>query len=165
MNKKEIIEILKKMDCDIAKVSFKFIEEYATTESDLLVYLVDQPSNEDLIIDSKHWYILYINEFEDYDFNIGKKYEFTGVSEFVTDFTNDEDNKINPKEKEPKTIHWYKVKCSLFNHEFGVKKWDDLMEFMKHTIGFDYTITGQYTENYTGVESYYENGTFTNVKI
>ena len=43
--------------------------------------------------------------------------------------------------------------------EFGVKKWDDLMEFMKHTIGFDYTITGQYTENYTGVEGYYENGT------
>ena len=57
-----------------------------------------------------------------------------------------------------KTIQWYKVKCSFFKQEFGVRKWSDLIEFMSHTIGFDYTITGQYTKPYTGVEGYYENG-------
>ena len=56
------------------------------------------------------------------------------------------------------TIKWYKVKCSLFKEEFGVKCWYDLIDFMSHSIGFDYTITGQYTEPYTGVEGYYENG-------
>lgn len=59
---------------------------------------------------------------------------------------------------EEKTIQWYKVKCSLFKQEFGVRTWSDLMEFMQKTIGFDYTITGQYTNAYTGVEGYYENG-------
>lgn len=159
MSKKEIIEILKNMDCDIAKVSFKFIKEHATTESDVLVYLVDQPSNDDLIINSKHWYILCdINEFEDYDFNIGKKFEFTGVSEFVTDFTNDdEDNKIDPYKK-GKSIRWYKIKCSMYTQEIGIKLWKDVIDFMTHTIGFDYTITGQTSNAYDGVEYYYENG-------
>jgi hypothetical protein len=65
---------------------------------------------------------------------------------------------IQNEEKEQKTIRWYKVKCSLFKQEFGVRMWKDLIDFMQHTIGFDYTITGQYTEPYTGVEGYYENG-------
>ena len=160
MGKKEIIGILKNMDCDIAKVSFKLIEEYGITESDVLVYLVDQPSNDDLIINSKHWDIIYdINDFENYVVIIGKKYEFTGVSEFVTDFTNDEDNKIDPdKDDEENTIRWYKIKCSLFKQELGIKLWKDVIDFMTRTIGFDYTITGQTSKPYKGVEAYYENG-------
>ena len=56
-----------------------------------------------------------------------------------------------------KTIKWYKVKCSLFKEELGIKYWGDVCEFLMDTVGFDYTITGQYTEPYTGVEAYYEN--------
>jgi hypothetical protein len=60
--------------------------------------------------------------------------------------------------EQDKTIKWFKVKCSFFKQEFGVKNWFDLIDFMSRTICFDYTITGQHTEPYTGVEGYYENG-------
>ena len=63
-------------------------------------------------------------------------------------------------EERDKTIQWYKVKCSLFKEEFGVIRWYDLVEFISHTIGFDYTITGQYTEPYTGVVGYYKDVEF-----
>jgi hypothetical protein len=59
---------------------------------------------------------------------------------------------------ENKTIKWYKIKCSFFKQEFGVKRWSDVVDFLSKSIGFDYIITGQYTEPYTGVEGYYENG-------
>jgi hypothetical protein len=153
MNIKETVNLLSYMEGDIAEVirlvngqpSFSYI-----------VYLVDEPSNDDLVDPRLHdWIFGSVDEFEE-KFDDGNDYDFVAQS-FETDFNKDKE--IDPEEKEPKTIHWYKVKCSLFKQEFGVKKWDDLMEFMKHTIGFDYTITGQYTENYTGVEGYYENGT------
>jgi hypothetical protein len=98
------------------------------------------------------WIFGDVDEFEakfddetDYDFD---------VAEFVTDLTVAKDD----TDDEEKTIQWYKVKCSLFKQEFGVRLWKDLIDFMSHTIGFDYTITGQYTKPYTGVEGYYENG-------
>jgi hypothetical protein len=153
MNIKETVNLLSYMEGDIAEVirlvngqpSFSYI-----------VYLVDEPSNDDLVDPRLHdWIFGSVDEFEE-KFDDGNDYDFVAQS-FETDFKKDKE--IDPEEKEPKTIHWYKVKCSLFKQEFGVRKWDDLMEFMKHTIGFDYTITGQYTENYTGVEGYYENGT------
>ena len=75
------------------------------------------------------------------------KKEIDPVKDAITGQTNKE-----------KTIQWYKVKCSLFKEEFGVRLWKDLIDFMSHTIGFDYNITGQYTTPYTGVEGYYENG-------
>lgn len=52
------------------------------------------------------------------------------------------------------TIKWYKVKCSFYKQVFGVKSWQVLMQFMSKTIGFDYSIEGQYSEPYTGVECY-----------
>lgn len=52
------------------------------------------------------------------------------------------------------TIKWYKVKCSLYKEEFGVRKWIDLVNFISKTVGFDYTIEGQTTKPYTGVEAY-----------
>ena len=153
MNIKAAVKALRNMEGDIAEVirlvngqpSFSYI-----------VYLVDEPSNDDLVDPRLHdWIFGSVYEFEE-KFDDGLRYDFF-VEKFETDFKKDKE--IDPEENEPKTIHWYKVKCSLFKQEFGVRKWDDLMEFMKHTIGFDYTITGQYTENYTGVEGYYENGT------
>lgn len=152
MNIKETVNLLSYMEGDIAEVirlvngqpSFSYI-----------VYLVDEPSNDDLVDPRLHdWIFGSVDEFEE-KFDDGNDYDFVAQS-FETDFKKDKE--IDPEENEPKTIHWYKVKCSLFKQEFGVRKWDDLMEFMKHTIGFDYTITGQYTNPYTGVEGYYENG-------
>ena len=165
MTKKQVVEILKEMDCEIAKVTFKFYYINRMMTTDVLVYLVDQPSNEDQIIACKHWFILgsidKFEEFESFKF-YGKDDEFIDVTEFVSDFaTAKDDKKIDPVQEEAddiKTIQWYKVKCSFFKQEFGVRKWSDLIEFMSHTIGFDYTITGQYTKPYTGVEGYYENG-------
>jgi hypothetical protein len=84
------------------------------------------------------------------------------VSKFISDFTKEIDpvkDAVTEQKNEEKTIQWYKVKCSLFKQEFGVRLWKDLIDFMSHTIGFDYTITGQYTKPYTDVEGYYENGT------
>ena len=57
-------------------------------------------------------------------------------------------------------IKWHKVTCSLIKEEFGVRNWFDLIDFMSRTVCFDYIITGQTTEPYTGVEAYYENGSF-----
>ena len=164
MTTKQVVETLKEMDCEIAKVTFKFYYVNRMMTTDVLVYLVDQPSNTDQIINCKHWLILgSIDEFEEFEFKFyGKDDEFIDVTEFVSDFaTAKDDKKIDPVQEEAddiKTIQWYKVKCSFFKQEFGVRKWSDLIEFMSHTIGFDYTITGQYTKPYTGVEGYYENG-------
>ena len=165
MTKKQVVEILKEMDCEIAKVTLKFYYVNHMMTMDVLVYLVDQPSNADQIIICKHWHILdSIDEFEEFESCnfYGKYVEFLDVTEFLSDFaTAKDDKKIDPVQEEAddiKTIQWYKVKCSFFKQEFGVRKWSDLIEFMSHTIGFDYTITGQYTKPYTGVEGYYEDG-------
>ena len=149
---KDTIKALRNMEGDIAEVirlvngqpSFSYI-----------VYLVDEPSNDDLVDPRLHdWIFGSVDEFEE-KFDDGLCYDFF-VEKFETDF--DKDKEIDPEEKKQKTIRWYKVKCSLFKQEFGVRMWKDLIDFMQHTIGFDYTITGQYTEPYTGVEGYYENG-------
>jgi hypothetical protein len=153
MNIKAAVKALRNMEGDIAEV-IRLVNGQPYLS--YIVYLVDEPSNDDLVDPRLHdWIFDSVDEFEE-KFDDGLCYDFF-VEKFETDFNKDKE--IDPEENEPKTIHWYKVKCSLFKQEFGVKKWDDLMEFMKHTIGFDYTITGQYTENYTGVEGYYENGT------
>ena len=152
MNIKSAVKTLRNMEGDIAEVirlvngqpSFSYI-----------VYLVDEPSNDDLVDPRLHdWIFGSVDEFEE-KFDDGLRYDFF-VEKFETDFKKDKE--IDPEEKKQKTIHWYKVKCSLFKQEFGVRMWKDLIDFMQHTIGFDYTITGQYTEHYTGVEGYYENG-------
>ena len=137
------------IECEIAEVIGK--DTNGKTLS-YIVYLVDSPSFDDYVMPCKHErifasvdeFVSYIEDTDCYDFD---------VREFVSDFQ----QKIDPQPKS-KTILWYKVKCSLFKEEFGVIKWSDLVEFMSHTIGFDYTITGQYDEPYTGVEVYYANG-------
>ena len=152
MNIKETVKKLRKMEGDIAEV----IAKKGNNSLSYIVYLVSEPSNDDLVKPNLHeWIFGSVDEFEE-KFDDETDYDFD-VLEFETDFNKDKE--IDPEEKEQKTIRWYKVKCSLFKQEFGVKMWDDLIDFMKHTIGFDYTITGQYTEPYTGVEGYYENGT------
>jgi len=163
MTKKQAVEILKGMDCEIAqvKIIFKIDDHYYNRT--VLVYLVCEPSNEDQIIHDNHWCIFYnINDFDkDIKNRTSTQIDFIMVSEFISDFKTEIDpikDFVTEKTDEEKTIQWYKVKCSMFKEEFGVRLWKDLIDFMSKTIGFDYTITGQYTKPYTGVEGYYENG-------
>ncbi len=57
-----------------------------------------------------------------------------------------------------KTIKWYKIKCSFYKQEVGIRLWKDVIDFLSKNIGFNYTIEGQTSERYEGVEAYYENG-------
>ena len=59
-----------------------------------------------------------------------------------------------------KTIQWFKVNCSFYEREFGIKKWSDVISFMEKYVGFDISITAQYTEPFEGVDGFYENGSF-----
>lgn len=160
MTKEQVLEILKLMDCEIAQVKIKFERHCHVSNTNVLVYLVSDPSNEDQIRNSNHWCIFYnINEFyKDIENRTSTQVEFIMVSEFVSDFKNE--IAVPYQKVEEKTIQWYKVNSSMLKDEFGVILWKDLIDFMSHTIGFDYTITGQYTKPYTGVEISYENGQF-----
>lgn len=62
------------------------------------------------------------------------------------------------------TIKWYKVKCSCFQQEFGIRTWRDVLDFMQRHVGFDIEIKGQYTERFKGVDVYYENKQFHKAK-
>ena len=62
MTKKQVVEILKEMDCEIAKVTFKF---YYVNCMMTKVYLVSEPSNDDQIINANHWWIF--NSIKEFD--------------------------------------------------------------------------------------------------
>lgn len=163
MTKKQVVETLKGMDCEIAQVQISFVKDRKIYQENVLVYLVSEPSNEDQIINAKHWWIFSnINEFDEEIKNrTSDNIKFISVTEFISDFKKEIDpvkDAVTEQTDEKKTIQWYKVKCSMFKEEFGVRLWKDLIDFMSHSIGFDYTIIGQYTKPYTGVEGYYENG-------
>lgn len=160
MTKEQVLEILKLMDCEIAQVKINFERNGHVYNTNVLVYLVSDPSNEDQIRNSNHWCIFYnIDEFyKDIENRTSTQVEFIMVSEFVSDFKNE--IAVPYQKVEEKTVQWYKVNSSMLKDEFGVILWKDLIDFMSHTIGFDYTITCQYTKPYTGVKISYENGQF-----
>ena len=58
------------------------------------------------------------------------------------------------------TIKWYKVKCSFYQQEFGIRTWRDVLDFMQRHIGFDIEIKGQSTELFKDVDVYYEKISF-----
>ena len=160
MTKEQVLEILKLMDCEIAQVKIKFERHCNEYNTNVLVCLVSDPSNTDQIRNSNHWCIFYnIDEFyKDIEKRTSTQVEFIMVSAFVSDFKNE--IAVPYQKVEEKTVQWYKVNCSMLKDEFGVILWKDLIDFMSHTIGFDYTITCQYTKPYTGVKIFYENGQF-----
>lgn len=57
------------------------------------------------------------------------------------------------------TIKWYKVTCSFYDKPIAIKAWRDILIFIERHIGFDYTITGQYTEEIT-VDCEYKDNKF-----
>lgn len=61
---------------------------------------------------------------------------------------------------ENKTIKWFKVKCSFYQQEFGIKHWEDIIAFMNKHRCFDMEIKAQYTEPFEGVDGYYEDNRF-----
>lgn len=88
MTKEQVVNILNGMDCEIAQVEFAFYKENLYCQHDVLVYLVDEPSNDDQIINSMHhWIYSNIEEFndeiEDYT---NDTLEFLNVTEFISDF-------------------------------------------------------------------------------
>lgn len=160
MTKEQVLEILKLMDCEIAQVKIKFERNGHEYNTNVLVCLVSDPSNTDQIRNSNHWCLFSnIDEFyKDIEKRTSTQVEFIMVSEFVSDFKNE--IAVPYQKVEEKTVQWYKVNSSMLKDEFGVILWKDLIDFMSHTIGFDYTITCQYTKPYTGVKISYENGQF-----
>lgn len=61
-------------------------------------------------------------------------------------------------------IKWYKIKCSLYEQEFGIRCWRDVLDLMHRHIGFDIEIKGQTTERFEGVDAYYEHNQFHKIK-
>ena len=118
MTKKEVVEILKGMDCEIAEVQIRFAYNGKVRHGNVLVYLVSEPSNKDKIIIGYHWWIF--NNIDEFDNNITEIFkditnetstqiDFNMVSGFISDFETDE---VKEQTDEEKTIQWYKVKCS-----------------------------------------------------
>ena len=58
------------------------------------------------------------------------------------------------------TIKWFKVNCSFYQQEFGIKLWRDVIEFVDKHRCFDIEIKGQTTEPFTGVDAEYRDGGF-----
>lgn len=58
------------------------------------------------------------------------------------------------------TIKWFKVKCSFYEREFGIKLWRDVVAFVDKHRCFDYEIKGQTTEPFADVDAEYRDGTF-----
>lgn len=88
MTKEQVVNTLNGMDCDIAQVQIRFYWNGDYRCSNVLVYLADEPSNDDQIINANHWRIFsdieeFIDELED---NTNKTLEFISVDEFITDF-------------------------------------------------------------------------------
>lgn len=62
--------------------------------------------------------------------------------------------------KKENTIKWFKVNCSFYQQEFGIKLWRDVIEFVDKHKCFDIEIKGQTTEPFTGVDAEYCDGGF-----
>ena len=88
MNKKQVVEILKGMDCEIAQVQISFKKDGNEHYDNVLVYLVSDPSNDDQIINANHWWIFSnITEFNKEIRKVASKMiDFISVTEFISDF-------------------------------------------------------------------------------
>ena len=88
MKKKQVVDILKGMDCEIAQVQISFVKEGNDHYENVLVYLVSDPSNDDQIINANHWWIFSnITEFKREIKNVtSDMIDFISVTEFISDF-------------------------------------------------------------------------------
>ena len=88
MKKKQVVEILKGMDCEIAQVQISFKKDGNEHYDNVLVYLVSDPSNDDQIINANHWWIFSnITEFNKEIRKVASKMiDFISVTEFISDF-------------------------------------------------------------------------------
>jgi hypothetical protein len=62
--------------------------------------------------------------------------------------------------KKENTIKWFKIKCSFYQQEFGIKLWSDVVEFVDKHRCFDIEIKGQTTDPFTDVDAEYRDGKF-----
>ncbi len=83
MEKKNAIAYLYSMEGDIAEV----IVKNEGVEKSLIVFLVSEPSNDDLIKNNLHWWIFdSIDEFKKSDYYKDPETEILSIDEFITDF-------------------------------------------------------------------------------
>lgn len=82
MDIKNVVQALRKMNCEIAEV---IVERDETKSFSFIVYLVSEPSNDDMVNPSKHdWIFDSIEEFEE---KFSDCYGFNAtVSKFYSDF-------------------------------------------------------------------------------
>ena len=62
--------------------------------------------------------------------------------------------------KNTKTIKWFKVKSSFYEQTFAIKRWRDVVEFVKQHICFDINVEGQTSETFIDVDAEYKDGGF-----
>ena len=62
--------------------------------------------------------------------------------------------------KKENTIKWFKVNCSFYQQEFGIKLWRDVVEFVVKHRCFDIDIKGQTTDPFTDVDAECRDGIF-----
>lgn len=101
MTKEQVVETLKGMGCEIARVQISFAYNGKVHNGNVLVYLVSAPSNEDQIIMAYHWWIFNnINEFDNNITEIFKditnetstQIDFIMVRKFISDFHKENDS-------------------------------------------------------------------------
>lgn len=88
MTFEQVVKTLNDMDCEIAQVNIKFWLNGDYRYNNVLVYLVDEPSIEEQIINSNHWCIFsnieeFIYEIEE---NTNNTLDLINVTEFISDF-------------------------------------------------------------------------------
>lgn len=88
MTKKQVVDILKGMDCEIAQVEISLVKDGNDHYENVLVYLVSDPSNDDQIINSHHWWVFSnITEFKREIKKVtSDMINFISVTEFTSDF-------------------------------------------------------------------------------
>ena len=87
MDKQQVIEKLKAMDCEIGEIICNVSVRGNMLENEsILVFLCDEPSNDEFIKPNKHWDILDLNDFIEEDNGLGNIMTYTDVREFKTDF-------------------------------------------------------------------------------
>jgi hypothetical protein len=145
MNIKAAVKVLRNMEGDIAEV----IAKKGNNSLSYIVYLVSEPSNDDLVKPNLHeWIFGSVDEFEE-KFDDETDYDFD-VLEFETDFK--KDDKIDPVVKHNNIIDnildnenvWKKF-CDFFRMGKGYIDWtdeeidysrndDDFEEFVKWLV-------------------------------
>lgn len=80
MGKENAIKYLRSMNCEIADVTVMI----NGLPKSILVYLVAEPSNEDLVKPCNHWWVC--ADVDEFDYYIEPEMEIVFINDFVSDY-------------------------------------------------------------------------------